>query len=226
MARYGSQPRRVLGMPVALVSVLSTAMAVPGCGPEVREADSFTNSVGMEMVKLSSGYYVSKFETRQVEFEKVMGSNPSVHKGRGLPVDNMTGSVAEEFCVKLTEIDCDAGRLPKGYHYSLPTFEQWLEYAADASLEGSITPFGTPGREYDAPLPAGSGEVNRLGLYDIRGNVSEYSKDLYPSTGSKLILGAHFTTYLEDFLPVKNRAGFMNADEKGLGTGFRCVLVP
>ncbi len=226
MIGYSHRLRRVIGTAVVLVLALLMALAVRGCKPEVREADSFTNSVGMDMVKLSSGYYVSKFETRQTEYAEVMGSNPSVHQGSDLPVDNITGSEAEQFCAKLTEMERAAGRLPKGYAYNLPTFEQWLEYAADASLEGSITPFGTLGREYDAPLPAGSGEVNGLGLYDIRGNVTEYSKDLYPSTGSKLILGAHFTEYRKDFLLVKNRAGFMNANEKGLGVGFRCVLVP
>ena len=177
------------------------------------------------MVKLSSGYYVSEFETRQADFETVMGSNPSIHRGPTLPVDNLTGREAEEFCAKLTELERAAGRLPKNCVYDLPTFDQWLEYTADASLEKSITPFGTPGKEYDAPLPVGSGEVNRLGLYDLRGNVSEYSKDCY-NTGSKLILGAWWNTHRTDFLQVKNRAGFMNANEKGLGVGFRCVLVP
>ena len=154
-----------------------------------------------------------------------MGINPGVKKGCDLPVDNMTGSDAEEFCEKLTEMERAAGRLPKGYRYSLPTYKQWLEYAADASLKGSITPFGTPGKTYDAPFPVGSGEVNRLGLYDLRGNVSEYGKDVYTSTGSKLILGASWNEYRKDFLDVKNRAGFMNANEKSPGVGFRCVLV-
>jgi formylglycine-generating enzyme required for sulfatase activity len=195
-----------------------------GCGPKVCPEESFTNSVGMEMVKLSSGYYVSKFETRQVEFEAVMGVNPSIPRGAILPVNNLTGTDAEEFCVKLTDVERAAGRLPRGYVYSLPTFDQWLEYTADADLKGSITPFGTPGREYAAPLPVGSGEVNRLGLYDLRGNVTEYSKDLY-NTGSKLILGADYAQYQTDHLPIKNRAGFMNANAKSLAVGFRCVLV-
>lgn len=226
VAMCDSHPKRAIEMRVIIAFAASIALSVPGCKPGVCESSSFTNSVGMDMIKLTSGYYVSKFETRQAEFEKVMGTNPSVHQGRDLPVDNITGATAEEFCVRLTEVERAAGRLPNGYRYSLPTFEQWLEYTADASIAGSITPYGTPGREYDAPLPVGSGEVNRLGLYDLRGNVSEYSKDLYISTGSKLILGGWWNGHRKDFLEIKNRAGFLSADDKSLGVGFRCVLVP
>ena len=195
-----------------------------GCGPEVDSEASFTNSVGMEMIKLDSGYYVSKYETRQDQYEQIMGINPSFHKGSNLPVDNITAAEANDFCNRLTALEKSLGKLPKGYSYSLPTFDQWLEYTADASLDGSITPYGTPGKKYETAQPVGSGEVNRFGIYDLRGNVTEYSKDLY-NTGSNLVLGGDYGELREEFLRVKNRAGFMSAEGKGAGAGFRCVLV-
>lgn len=202
------------------------ALTISGCKPQVRAVGAFTNSVGMEMVQLSSGYYVSRFETRQSEFAEVMGHNPSYHPGPDHPVENLTGGEALEFCVKLTETEQARRRLPLGYVYRLPTFAQWLEYTADASLNGSITGVGGPGkRVYDQHQPVGKGAVNRLGLYNLRGNVSEYAADRYDA-GSNMILGACWGEDRKAFLSVKHEGGFTDKQGAGSNVGFRCVLVP
>jgi len=188
--------------------------------------ETHTNSLGMEMIKLSKGYYVSKYETRQSEFEKIMGYNPCHFKSSNQPVESLISAEAIDFCRKLTEREEKLKLIPKGYYYTLPTFKQWIEYAADADLKKSVTPIGFKDKPLTSPLPVGSGEVNRLGIYDLRGNVSEYSRDISGSTGTHIILGASFNEHQKDFLHIRNKAYFMESSDKSFHIGFRCVLIP
>jgi len=185
---------------------------------------TFKNSVGMTMVKLSTEYYVSKYETCQFEFELVMGYNPSKYSGTNHPVETITGSEAEEFCRRLTQRERENGTLPEGYVYDLPTFAQWMEYVADASLDNAVVPGA--GKTFGSHQAVGSsGEINRLGLYDLRGNVSEYTKDVSRYYNSKIIVGAYWNTHRKDYLLKNNQCSFTSATEKDCTTGFRCVLI-
>lgn len=191
---------------------------------------SFTNGIGMEMIKLSTGYYVSKYETRQSEFEKIMGYNPGSATFPDRPVGNLTADEAIEFCSKLTKFEKEKELLPDGYVYSLPTYKQWREYIADAGLEGSITAYNYPDNTWFTTQPVGSGEVNRLGIFDLRGNVSEYSIDLYSQDtelkrGVQVILGAFYNCSMKEYLLVENKSGFSKRRDKSGHVGFRCLLV-
>lgn len=198
-----------------------------GCSNSVHPLPerAHVNSIGMELVALSTGYWVSRYETTQAQYDQVMGAPATPRVCATCPVGNVTGDEALEFCRRLTELERRRGTLPAGYSYRLPTYVQYLQYVADAGLPGSVTPVGgRGGTQLEGPLPVGSGEVNRLGLYDLRGNVAEYLSEPY-KTGSLAIVGAWWNEHRKDFLAVRNRAGFMHKDEKGPNTGFRCVLV-
>ena len=189
-------------------------------------AKSFENSMGMEMVFISKGYWVSKYEVTQEQFEKIMGNNPAYHdyKAYNNPAICITGSEAETFCFRLMEQERLAERLPAGYLYALPSFKEWMEYAADASLEGSVTPgnYEYPNNSL-APQPAGSGEENRLGIYDLRGNVSEYSRDKFE--GKNYILGGAWDERRRLRLTIRNKGNFSNQNDSSSSVGFRCVLI-
>lgn len=195
-------------------------------GCKETKTEIFDNSVGMRMVKLPYGYYVSKNETTQSQFETVMGFNPSTYKTFNFPVESITGNEAIEFCKKLTEIEKDSGILPEGFVYTLPTYEQWLQFVDDAPLKGSITPRGRRDLELKSPMPVASGEINSFGLYDLRGNVSEYSIDFYASSINRLHLGASWLEHREDYYSVKNKSAFSSPNDKSIHVGFRCVLIP
>lgn len=223
--KHRSQYRAIahFGAAIALLAVFGI-----GCADSVRlrQARSFTNSVGMEMIALSSGIYVSRYETTQKQYERVMGSNPMTPACPECPVANITGDEALLFCAKLTELERTCASLPARHVYRLPTYDEYLQYVADAPLRGSVTPRGGKGgAELRGPLPVGSGESNRLGVWDLRGNVSEYLCDRY-NTGSLTIVGPFWNEHREDFLAVRNRGGFMRNDEKSPHVGFRCVLAP
>ena len=233
---------RKMGKCTKLSTLLLCATLVCGCNTDIGIASAsskknvgapgtLVNSIGMTMVKLPIGYYVSKYETRQSEFEAVMGYNPSWFQGEDHPVETITAAEADEFCRRLTQLEREKGTLPEGYVYDLPTYGQWKQYVADASLNKAIVPKKIGNRkwaDFDSHRPVGSGDVNRFGLYDLRGNVCEYSKDMFrPETyRSRLILGASWTEYRTGHQHKYNQGGFTDISHKSYEVGFRCVLVP
>ncbi|MBO4545268.1 MAG: formylglycine-generating enzyme family protein [Verrucomicrobia bacterium] len=147
-------------------------------------------------VTLTSGYWLGKYEVTQAQYEAVTGENPSRFKGADLPVENVSWEEAMDFCAKLTEIEKDAGRLPAGYEYTLPTEAQW-EYACRAgtttafnngtNIEASEQIYGEcPNLDeigwyyYNSDNkthPVGQKLPNAWGLYDMHGNVFEWCLD-------------------------------------------------
>jgi len=127
-----------------------------------------------------------------------MDQMPAEFGGPKHPVDRVSWQLAQAFCEALTAREAAAGRLPAGYVYRLPTEAEW-EYAARS---GSNTPFhfgeradtscgnfrGVYPRQFDAGQastetygtePVGSYAPNAFGLYDVHGNVSEWTLDAY-----------------------------------------------
>lgn len=72
--------------------------------------------------------------------------------------------------------------------------------------------------------PVGSFAPNRLGLYDLEGNVSEFCEDLFTGTGTnRTVRGPCFSYQVADILHLSNRAEY-TPDVRFTGTGFRIVL--
>jgi len=154
-------------------------------------------------VKLTKGFWILETEVTQELYQEVMGTNPSLFKGErsrfkenNLPVEEITWDDAMKFSEELTK------RLPKGLNATLPTEAQW-EYACRAgtttpfsfgdSLNGDKAncnghyPYGTneEGRDVEQTTPVKSYPANPWGLYDMHGNVSEWTSDRYELYTSK-----------------------------------------
>ena len=116
-----------------------------------------------------------------------MGSNPSRFRGRFLPVEHLSWRDAVEFCRRLSELpeEIESGRL-----YRLPTEAEW-EYACRA---GTTTRFSTGHKLSDSQarfskklpndlaqptMPVGSYPPNPWGLFDMHGNVWEWTSDWF-----------------------------------------------
>jgi formylglycine-generating enzyme required for sulfatase activity/serine/threonine protein kinase len=136
-------------------------------------------------------FAIGKHEVTQAQWEAVMGSNPSrFDECADCPVEQVSWNDVQGYIAKLNE--------RTGKHYRLPTEAQW-EYAARA---GTQTPFWsgecihTDQANYDGnydyngcgaktgvyrrkTLPVGSLEANAWGLYDVAGNVWEWTCSLY-----------------------------------------------
>lgn len=135
-------------------------------------------------VTLSKGYWMGSTEVTQSQYESVMGANPSYFIGANLPVQNLSWEDAMAFCRRLTEREREAGRLPAGYRYTLPTEAQW-EYACRAGTSGE---FAGPSLDElgwhqanagGKPHPVAGKRPNAWGLYDMHGNVYEWCADWY-----------------------------------------------
>lgn len=153
-------------------------------------------------VKLSRGYWLTKYELTQGQWEAVMGmgSRPwtgrlNARTGNNVPATWISWGEAMEFCDRLTEMERNAGRLQAHQKYTLPTEAQW-EYACRAGTT-TIFSFGddrTLAKDYawcyeSARLAGeefvhdvGMKKPNPWGLYDMHGNVSEWCLDKFSDT--------------------------------------------
>jgi formylglycine-generating enzyme required for sulfatase activity len=159
-------------------------------------------------VEITRPYYIGAHLVTQEEYARVTGRNPSWFSGRGFarqkvmdletgrfPVENVSWRDARQFCAKLTDLDRKAG---KARAYRLPTEAEW-EYACREAGK-SRTPFhcgttlGSKQANFDGTFPYGGAEKgpylarpskvgsyqpNKLGLFDMHGNVWQWCQDRY-----------------------------------------------
>ncbi len=167
-------------------------------GSPVNEFRRLPNEDTATAVVLTSGFWMGAYEVTQDVYERVMRENPSQFVGKDLPVDSVTWDQVNEFCQRLTIFEQDAGRVPLGWSYRLPTEAEW-EYAArggtdtpfsfgatatinDGNYQGFYEPGKTGGdstEERYGTLPVGTFSPNKFGFYDVHGNVSEWTIDLF-----------------------------------------------
>jgi formylglycine-generating enzyme required for sulfatase activity len=163
---------RIPGLGIAL-------MLVPGGEMDIG-SDRFTNAKPVHTVRVEA-FYLGKFEVTQAEWKALMGRNPSAHQDKSsanadrMPVNQVSWEDVQAFVQKLNERVAGGG-------FRLPTEAEW-EFAARAGeppFAGELARvawFNAP--EQSGPLPVGSKQPNKLGLFDMQGNVWEWCSSLY-----------------------------------------------
>ena len=162
------------------------------------------DKLGDKEVEIPADFYLGKYEVTQEEWTQVTGENPShFSRTRGgkdavkdisdadlkrFPVENVSWDDCQLFVAKLNQREKE-----KGWVYRLPTEAEW-EYAcrggpmADKTDSAFDYYFAKPTNtllpeqaNFNAGLnrtsKVGSYEPNRLGLFDMHGNVTEYCDD-------------------------------------------------
>jgi hypothetical protein len=139
-----------------------------------------TDEIPSQRVSLK-GFYIGKYEVTQAQWEAVMGDNPSSFQPCDqCPVESVDYSTVQDYISKLNQIT--------GRNYRLPTEAEW-EYCArsayfkeDSLFSGSDAWDAVAWIEAnsdDKTHPVGTKQPNRIGLYDLSGNVWEWCSDLF-----------------------------------------------
>ena len=166
------------------------------------ETEKFRNEDEKQVdVKFESGFWLGKTEVTQRQWMELMKTTPWKGKeltkvGDDIPATNVDFDQVRAFCERLSEIEKNAGRLPVGWKYILPTESQW-EYACRAGSEKAYC-FGDDESLLNefAWWGEGAGDIrvidpkfsvhevaqkkpNSWGLYDMHGNVIEWCDSIF-----------------------------------------------
>ena len=183
----------------------------------------FIAACGMPMVWIAEGgFWAGKYDVRQADLEAVGASDPSNFRRPNRPVESISWEAAMAFCDQLNQFEKKAGKLPAGFHYSLPKESQWESFSADADINLAATSRVTT---LSSTQDAGYSEPNKYGIYDSIGNVWEWCLDNYDANGLHSLRGGCWLSSTADFPNAETRnAGAPKYTDRF--TGFRVVLVP
>jgi len=127
-----------------------------------------------------SSFKIGKYEVTQKEWVAIMGDNPSLLQSNNYPVYGVSYNDIQKFLILLNNAT--------GKNYRLPTEAQW-EFAARGGnksmgyiYSGSNNPNDVAwfwGNTHSQPNPVGKKAPNELGIYDMSGNVFEWTNDEY-----------------------------------------------
>ncbi len=138
------------------------------------------NEKPVHLIKITKGFWMSKNQITQEQWEAIIGNNPSSFKGPDHPVEYVSWQDCQDFCRRLSD--------KIGKKCRLPTEAEW-EYACRAGTETEYC-FGDKLEDLShyawfalnsvsTTHPVGKLKSNNWGMYGMHGNVQEWCQDWY-----------------------------------------------
>ena len=123
------------------------------------------------------GFAMGKFEVTQKQWRELMGNDPSKFKGDELPVEQVSWEDAQIFLGKLSSKTGKVYRLPSEseWEYSALAGEQ-TEYPSGDTISG-LNRLAWYKEISDSTEVVGTKASNKFGLFDMYGNVEEWTSD-------------------------------------------------
>jgi len=163
-----------------------------GCSPGDYECSD--DEKPAHQVTITHGFWMGQTQVTQEAYERVAGSNPSNFKGPKLPVENINWNDAQGYCVAAgmrlpTEAEWEyaarAGSTQARYG-SLDAIAWYADNSGNQRLD-SAEIWRTDQANYGARLtdngnsthPVGQKQPNAWKLYDMLGNVVQWTADWY-----------------------------------------------
>lgn len=184
-------------------------------------------------------YYLGKYEVTQLQWQTIMGSNPSHFSSCGpdCPVDSVSWKDVREFISRLNRLSDMAYRLPTEaeWEYAARNGGKKYPYAGALTVDELSDYAWFDGNSGDAPHRVGLKRPGQSGLYDMSGNVWEWVQDWYgedyyafsvrqnpsgPASGEKRVLRGGSWSYLPKFARSTFRF-HLPPDSRGTSIGFR-----
>jgi formylglycine-generating enzyme required for sulfatase activity len=199
-------------------------------------------SAPVHNVSFGKAFYMAKYECTQAQWKAIMGTNPShFQTSPQQPVESLFWSdIATSGTGYLDKLNTALS----GYQFRLPSEAEW-EYAARAGSSMAFH-FGdettqlptfawTTANASGTTHPVGQKQPNAWGLYDMHGNVWEWTADDWhdnytgaptngsawvdsPRAASRVFRGGSFN---DEGTPVAVRYGY---DDRNFASGFRLVV--
>jgi formylglycine-generating enzyme required for sulfatase activity len=213
--------------------------------------EAWTNSLGMRFVSVpGTKVLMSRYETRVADYRAFVEAvnddetakliAPDFEQTGEHPVVNVSWHDARRFCAWLTARENRAHRLPTDAEWSVavglgegeggtpedkdgkaagyPWGSQWPPPRGAANLAPSL---GVDEFAYTSPV--GSFRANKLGIYDLGGNVWEWCEDEFPVDVSRVLRGGSWFDDDRDAL-LSSERGFSRLVNRGDSHGFRVVV--
>ena len=213
--------------------------------------------LGMEFLWIRAIHcWVGKYQVTNGEYRKFKSNHASKeHEGHTLneerqPVVYVNFDDAQEYAEWLTNRECDAGRLPSGYRYRLPTKDEWTTFCqcgdgrkypwgdywppssghagnyADHTAKDSFVKMATIADYNDGFAVTCSVEkswANKWGIYGVGGNVWECTRISPNDPSFDAWRGASWFNANESDLRSVYRSNY-GASFRSSSYGFRLVL--
>jgi hypothetical protein len=171
--------------------------------------------IDLSLVPLPAPFTRSKIYRQEVSqglYTSLMGANPSALQREAHPAESVSYADAQIFCQKLG--------WALGSKVRLPTLEEFRAAAGDVSnLPAGNQAWTFENTDGVNTRPVATSQPNSLGLYDILGNVEEWT-DTETAAGFGQVVGGSVTAPAAPGLVVRS----VNKREKRRTLGFRIII--